>query len=569
MAKSKYTPGVFRNEKDLSEFVTPAGTSVGATVLTAQKGISNSRVLVNLDKNLVEQFGNPNSDTTDYGLYAGLEFLSQSDSLYVVRATSGTEAYSNIMISGSSATGDGYDNTNSVTESATTTLLAQTGYSDGNTPTKIYALENASFGSGEALLVSSIGPGVYGDLVGLTVTTTASSATALSGNYDWGDSYETATVSKVYKVDVYVKATSDDTSFPTNPEETFYVSNEYVRDSGGAQLYAQDVINGNSKYIYVKPNGTTYPHEVHSSGSPVALANGADSSTTYTVPNGDKQSAWSLFADVEKSSVNILMAPYGYDNNQALIQYVGNLASSRLDCIACLQQDNLTDDTTSAVLANTITLTTASYSAKYAGWDQYYDRYNDRKIYIPKCIAGAVAMALTDNVANTWDAPAGLNRGGIGYSIGQNKIWNDTEIGLLYRSNVNTSKFIRGTGDVIWGQRTAQTKRSALNRINVRRLLLYIENSVEPSLLPFLFEANTDKTRLRVTNIIEDFMDTVQSGGGVTSYQVLCDETNNTSQVIDNNELVVDLFVQPTKTIEFIKLNVIITRSGVNFAEVR
>ena len=568
MAKSKYTPGVFRNEKDISEVISPAGTSVGATVLECAKGISNSRVLVNLDKNLVEQFGKPNADSTDYNIYGGLEFLGVSDSLYVVRATSGAETYSNIVVSGSAVSGTGYNNTNTITEKSTTTLLAETGYSDGNTPTDISALEGNSFLANEKLLIASIGPGVYGDLVGVTLTTSGSS-TELSGSYDWANSYDTATAGKVFKLDVYVKASTDDDSFPTTPKETFYVSNEYVKDSGGAQMYAEDIVNGNSNYIYVKVNDSGYPHEVHTSGLPVALANGADSSTTYATEVGDKTSAWSLFSDTDKVKLNILLGAYGHTLGGTVTAYVGNLASNRLDCIACIQNDDIVDDTTAEVIDNTITLTTGSYSAKYAGWDYYYDKYSDRKIYIPKCIAGAVAMAHTDNVAKTWDAPAGMNRGGISYSLGQNKVWTDTEIGLLYKSNINTSKFIRGTGDVLWGQKTAQTKKSALDRINVRRLLLFVENSIEPSLLPFLFESNSEPTRLRVTNIVDDFMEGVESGGGVTTYEVVCDETNNTSQVIDNNELVIDLYVQPTKTIEFIKLNVVITRSGVNFAEVR
>jgi phage tail sheath protein FI len=120
----------------------------------------------------------------------------------------------------------------------------------------------------------------------------------------------------------------------------------------------------------------------------------------------------------------------------------------------------------------------------------------------------------------------------------------------------------------MWGQKTAQKKASALDRINVRRLLLYIENTVEPSLLPFLFENNNDRTRSRVFAIVDQFLATVQAGGGLTAYRVVCDSTNNTSQVVDNNQLNVDIYVQPSKAIEFIQLQTVITRSGVNFNEV-
>jgi phage tail sheath protein FI len=225
--------------------------------------------------------------------------------------------------------------------------------------------------------------------------------------------------------------------------------------------------------------------------------------------------------------------------------------------------------TATQILASTFpTVTLQSYAAVYAGWDMIYDSFNDRNVYIPKNIFGAVVMARTDRVANTWDAPAGQNRG-ILPSIGQGVIFSDTDIGNLYEQNINTSRFIRGVGNVLWGQKTAQKKKSALDRINVRRLLLYVENSVESSLLPFLFEPNNSKTRLRAWSMVDGFMKGVFAGGGVTKYEVVCDDTNNTSQTIDNNELILDLYIAPTRVIEYIRLNVIVTRTNVTFSEIR
>jgi phage tail sheath protein FI len=137
----------------------------------------------------------------------------------------------------------------------------------------------------------------------------------------------------------------------------------------------------------------------------------------------------------------------------------------------------------------------------------------------------------------------------------------------MYNYNINTSKRIRGAGDIMWGQKTGQVKTTALDRVNVRRLLLFIENTIEPSLQNYLFEPNNERTRSRATSNLNSFLQTVYSGGGLTAFQVVCDTTNNTAQVVDNNELAIDLYIQPTKTIEFINVQVVVTRTGVSFAE--
>ena len=163
---------------------------------------------------------------------------------------------------------------------------------------------------------------------------------------------------------------------------------------------------------------------------------------------------------------------------------------------------------------------------------------------------------------------ANPTRGIIGKAAGQLRTYNESEIGFMYDNNINVSKFIRGIGTVMWGQKTAQLKASALDRINVRRLLLFLQNSIEPSLLPFLYEPNTEKSRSRLFSIVDGFLAGIQASDGVTAYQVVCDDSNNTSQVIDNNQLNVDIYVQPVRTIEFIQLQTIVTRTGVTFAEV-
>ncbi len=540
-------PRVQRKERDLSEVVAPAGTSVGATVGYAKQGIANSRVLNSTDQEWIEKFGTPIIDGVDYSGYAAIHYLKESDSLFYVRATDGSEVYANISVSEISASNDP---TMSADASSTFT-------NDGNKPDDIQDITAIS----NSLTIASIGPGNYGNNIAITIRTSADAEFS-----EWQDKFDSPGL--VFRVDVLVKNENDPdfSNVSGSPEETFFVTSKFLKAPDGRQLFAEDVINGTSEHIFVRSNFTV-TGSIPASTTAEPLVNGDDGASSKST--SEIQSAWSLFTDVDKVKTNILIAPYQFTGNAALIQVVGNLAASRLDSIAVVQGDDANDLTTTSILANTLSFNIPSYVAKYVGWDRIFDNFEDRNILVPKAIFGAAIMARTDRDANPWNAPAGTNRGILGSSIGQNVVWSISEIGTLYDQNLNPSRFIRGQGHVLWGQKTAQTKRSALNRINVRRLLLFIEDSVEPTLVPFLFENNSDKTRLRVFQIVDAFLRQVEAGGGLIKFEVVVDETNNTPQVIDNNELVVDIFVQPTKTIEVIRLNVTITRTGVDFAEVR
>lgn len=571
MGQTLKTPGVYTFEKDVSEVVAPAGTSIGAVVIESRKGKANQRVLINRDKDLVTTFGIPKAitDPSDLNFFAGLEFLKESDSLYVVRATSGAESYSNIFVSGAGLDGA---TSKTVTEKSSTALFATTGYEDGNADNDIEAFEGFTTFSGTCLAIGANFPGLDGNLIGVMVNTiSGSTVSTLSADVDWTNKYETSVARKVTKISVFVKDSTDDTSFPSTATETWYVTMDYNKDSAGNQLYAPEVINGKSAYIYVKVNSAslvnTLPGLVHTLGAPVALSGGADSDTSYSVPIAAKNSAWSLFTDKDKVEVSILIGAYKGSVASTIYQTMQTIAGTRQDCIAAIQVDIPTDKSVTAVKTSNsaISITTyPSYVAKYFGWDKYYDGFNDRLIYVPRAMAGAKSMAFTDNNYNTWEAPAGLNRGGISYTQGTNKVWSDTEIGLLYDINLNGAKKAPD-GFYLWGQKTAQLKKSALDRINVRRLMIYIEKSIGNSLLPFVFEPNSESTRLRVKSIIDGFLDGIGTSG-LQEYQTICDTSNNTSAVIDNNELIVDIFVKPTRTVEIIKLNYIITKSGVTLA---
>ncbi len=293
-------PGIYRTEDDRS---TPVGTSTGAFVGKANRGPVNTRVEITRDKDLLQVFGNP-AESLGYGIYGALEFLKESDKLFFVRSVSGVENYSHVgfTTSGSSVY-------KQILATGSTALLSVAGYEDGNKANDIYDIGTYSF-SGEPIVIASIGPGSYGNNLAVSIVTCAND---VSAGFDWRYKYDNnpSTDSnplwqKVFKINVYQKATNTVGfgSVSGTPIETFYVSRQNVVDDNNNNLQIEKVINGISKYIYVKDNSnvasTTNPG---STNGPVQLLSGTDNST---VSYGNIQSAWTLFNDREKVEVILL-----------------------------------------------------------------------------------------------------------------------------------------------------------------------------------------------------------------------------------------------------------------------
>ena len=583
MAKNYSTPGITLKETDISQVVSPVGTSVGVIVGEATKGLANSRVLVNTDKEVIEKFGIPNSNrTAEFGIYGALQYLQESDQLYYTRATNGDEKFSNRYAPASTVTGT-YSATGSLSAfTADATSAYSAGSREANENNEIYEYDNFSTGietSAGALLMGAVGPGVYGNNIGVSVTTCASYNTATSANSaDWAYNYDSvesngspssasdAVWKSVFKVNVFSRTSTND-SFPSTPVETFYGTIGDKLSPDGSQLNIEQVINGNSKLIYVKAVGLLFtsglPREIRLA---TALANGANSSSQ--IDDSQIVNGWDFYTDKTKVSMNILINTF-YDYDADVSNKIAVVANGRKDCIGTAQVGAVTEFDVNDLVdeGNLQSFTTPSLVAKYVGWSLVYDSFSDKNVFIPNSLFGATIMARTDKVANVWNAPAGINRG-ILPVLGQNIKFNDTQIGNLYDNNLNAVKFIGGQGNVLWGQRTAQRTVSALREIAVRRMLLFVENTIEPGLLPFIFEPNSESVRLRIFSIIDSFLATVKAGGGMNNYKVVVDDTNNSAQDVDNNLLNVDVYIQPQRTIEFIQLQMIITRSGVSLSEV-
>lgn len=209
----------------------------------------------------------------------------------------------------------------------------------------------------------------------------------------------------------------------------------------------------------------------------------------------------------------------------------------------------------------------SNYSTTYANWIKNYDPYSDKFVWLPTSGYAAAIFARTDSVAQPWIAPAGLNRGIINNITDIAFNPNQKQRDFLYTISLNPVVLFSGDGYAIFGQKTLQNKPSAFDRINVRRLFLTLERAVQRTLKYFVFEPNTEFVRTRVRNTITPIFELAKNTEGLYDYLIVCDDRNNTPDVIDRNELAVDIYIKPVKAAEFILVNFIATRTGQDFQE--
>jgi len=209
----------------------------------------------------------------------------------------------------------------------------------------------------------------------------------------------------------------------------------------------------------------------------------------------------------------------------------------------------------------------SSYFATYANWLNIYDKWNSKYRWVPSSGHVAGIYANTDEVSEAWFAPAGLNRGILNQV--RKLAWNPVqgERDVLYKNGLNPIVSFPGQGKVVWGQKNMLDKSSAFNRVNVRRLFIIIGKAISTALKYFLFEPNDSFTRLSIINMIDPFLRDITARRGIFDYLVVCDERNNTAERIDRNELWCDIYIKPTRTAEFIVLNLIATKTGASFTE--
>ena len=303
--------------------------------------------------------------------------------------------------------------------------------------------------------------------------------------------------------------------------------------------------------------------------SEISLANGGDGTAATTA---QKLTAYTKFQDAETVEVSLIMAGNG---DATHIDNLITIAENRKDAVVFASPErsdvvNIADDNTQKnnVVSFFNGIRSTSYAVFDSGYKYTYDRYNDVYRYVP--LNGDIAglTARTDLIADSWFSPAGLNRGivrgAVKVAFNPTKAQRDE----LYRARVNPVATFPGQGTVLFGDKTGLTAPSAFDRINVRRLFITLEKAIATASKFQLFEFNDEFTRANFRNIVEPFLREVQGRRGITDFLVVCDETNNTGEVIDRNEFIAEIFIKPARSINFITLQFIATRTGVSFDEV-
>ena len=503
--KSNESPGVTIREFDLSGTVPSVTSTTGAFVGDFAWGPVGQPVFVANESELVSKFGSPKDGGSSSDFLAVSQFLKYSGSAFVVRVGSGNAA------------------------------------TDG--PFTAKALGKS--GENIEVVVSTTGSSVVGD-----------------------DDFDGVDVA-VYYGDSLVE------SFP------YLSSQEGSTNTGefqsGDSNYFIEVINRKSQWVSVDST---------INGLNVGTYKLAAASEVMVEDNDRDLAAVAAFADVDQIQIDFVCS-HNIKEDTAI-----EIAEGRKDCVAIVSPPTApasVDDVISwadgtpevaavpadnegnggsAAVPAIPGVPSSSHLVLDGNWVQVYNKYMDRYEMIPACSSTAGIMAATDLEAAPWFSPAGTRRGqyfGVS-ALAFNPTKGDRDV--MYKARVNPIVSMPGQGTVLFGDKTALSRPSAFDRINVRRLFLVIERAIGEAAKNVMFELNDDFTRAEFTNIVEPFLREVQGRRGITDFRVVCDETNNTAEVIDRNEFVASCFIKPARSINYVTLNFVAVRTGVEFEEV-
>ena len=395
-----------------------------------------------------------------------------------------------------------------------------------------------------------------------------------------------------------------DTSTNTVVERMTYLSKiSDAKSTEGSSIYWKDYVNEFSGYVYASAltsaefttlgsdPGAAVASYGATAGAPISIARilktagGALSGGTddYAYTTGEISAAYTLFQDTEETSLDfVLMGGSMGSEADTLVKAgaVAAVANTRKDCIAFISPFNGNQVATSGgsaltpalQLENTIdyfsSIGSSSYVVKDSGIKYTYDRFNDKYRYIGTNGDIAGLCVSTSTIGDDWISPAGTSRGGlqnvVKLAFNPNKAQRDD----LYTSAINPVVSFPGAGPILFGDKTALASPSAFDRINVRRLFLNIEKRARLLAEGVLFEQNDTITRSSFNAALSGYLSEIQARRGVTDYLVVCDDTNNTAEVIDRNEFVAEIFVKPTRSINYVTVTVTATKTGVTFSEV-
>lgn len=348
----------------------------------------------------------------------------------------------------------------------------------------------------------------------------------------------------------------------------------------GTSLYYATVLNQQSNYVwYANPFDRASNTAANITAATTTLPFsqsfrvGASAESESNVAISVELAGYSKFVSAEDVDISLVLTGRNVSGAVKANWIIDNICEVRKDCIAFISPskaavvNNLGEITTDLVNFRN-SLTSTSYAVIDSGYKYTYDKYNDVYRYIPLNgdIAGLVVR--TDTTRDPWYSPAGFNRGIIKNVVKLAYNPSKADRDILYKNGINPVVTFPGQGTLLYGDKTALAKPSAFDRINVRRLFITLEKAIATAAKFTLFEFNDEFTRAQFRNLVEPFLRDVQGRRGIYDYRVVCDETNNTAEVIDRNEFVGDIYIKPAKSINFIQLNFVAVRTGVEFSEI-
>jgi phage tail sheath protein FI len=549
------SPGVEVKEVDLTTVVPSVATSIGGFVGNFQWGpVLDIKTMSNEDE-LVALYGKPNSNTA-VSFFSAANFLAYSNNLKVVRAVG-------------SAARNAAANAN-----ASIVITNEDDY-----------IANFSAGSAARGEFGAKYPGALGNTLSVEVADAATFAS-------WDAGYKALFTSAPATSDVVAAAGGahdelhvvvvDENGAFTGTAGTILETFPFVSKAAGAKSptgannFYKDVVNGSSKYVWWlshPTDGTNWGSAATTTFAnltaavSVSLAGGIDAAPV----DADLIAGYDIFANDEAVDVNFLITGAA---NATVASEVIEIAEDRKDCVAFISPPietvvgNLPDDIADDIVTYRDTLTSSSYAVMDSGWKYQYDKYNDTYRWIPLNADVAGLCARTDLTNDPWWSPGGLNRGIIKNVVKLAYSPDRTDRDNLYPKGINPVVTFPGQGTVLYGDKTLLARPSAFDRINVRRLFIVLEEAIATAAKYSLFEFNDAFTRAQFVALVEPYLRGVQGRRGITDFRVVCNETNNTPEVIDRNEFVASIFIKPARSINFITLNFVAVRTGVSFDEV-
>lgn len=514
-------------EVDLSTRVASFEGVFGAIVIEARKGSTTEPGFISSDTQLLNEY-TPNGKVEvgyDLAYFSALAFLERANKLWTMRA-SNSPFYAGATIVSTGAVG------------ANAALPDDTDLADPSA----YV-----FGADDVMLLYSANEGVWGDDVGIKITTVVDNPDLIEPNS--------------FLIEVFL------TSNQSTPVESFLCSRVLGQlDGAGRNMFVEDVLNA-SAYLRARSNPVIADTTLPKTQSTILFLNDGDDGSAV----GDTQAIAALNEFANKAKVDVTLLMDGGRTTTAYHTAMDTVAQSRQDCVAILSVPFADEDSASYITdivdyRKTELNLNSSYSALYTPHVQIQDRFNARQIFVSPdgYVAGSISFA--SQQFEIWFPPAGFKRGVLNV-LDVKRRYTDGELDVLYNNQINPIRFFPGRGIVVWGQKTLLSRASALDRLNVRLLLIVIEPAIKELLENYLFDLNEVGVRTLIEGQIEDYLETIRAKKGITDFDVVADDTNNSAADIDANRLNVDIFIKPTRSIEEIPVRVVITPTGISFSD--